>query len=95
MNLKKNLKELKNLQRFKDFKVIKIIYITFKNSIELSIALDWPVAYLSAHELEEESTVMKRVEVLRKKKERKSLKKKKRKTVKNRDNRITEIQSTS
>lgn len=77
MNLKKNLKELKNLQRFKDFKVIKIIYITFKNSIELSIALDWPVAYLSAHELEEESTVMKRVEVLRKKKERKSLKKKK------------------
>lgn len=40
--------------------------------------------------------MMKGVEVLEKKRERKSLKKKeKKKTVKNRDNRITEIQSTS
>lgn len=38
---------------------------------------------------------MKGVEVLEKKKREKEFKKEKRKTVKNRDNRITEIQSTS
>lgn len=69
--------------RVKQFKTFDWI----KSCVRLAI-------HFFAHELEEEW--WKGLKCWKKKRERKSLKKKeKKKTVKNRDNRITEIQSTS